>query len=116
VARALDRLGGAGLARRVVIDASHGNSAKDPVGQLKVIGDLATRIGHGETGIVGVMVESFLVAGRQELVVGRRSQLTYGQSVTDACIGWEDTVGALAQLASAVAKRRGVADRELSAV
>jgi 3-deoxy-7-phosphoheptulonate synthase len=106
VAGTLDRLSAAGLPRRLVVDASHGNSTKDHVRQLGVVADLAHRIGGGEPGIVGVMLESFLVAGRQELNLGRSSELTYGQSVTDACIGWEDTVAALRLLASAVAARR----------
>jgi 3-deoxy-7-phosphoheptulonate synthase len=106
VTGALGRLSAAGLRRRLVVDASHGNSAKDPACQLAVVLDLAARIGAGEVGIVGVMLESFLVAGRQELTLGRGAELAYGQSVTDACIGWDDTVGALEALASAVSRRR----------
>ena len=106
VAEALDLLSAAGLPPRVVIDASHGNSAKDPARQLEVIRRLASRIGAGEPGIVGVMVESFLVAGRQELHPGRGAGLTYGQSVTDACLGWADTVDGLHRLACAVSERR----------
>jgi 3-deoxy-7-phosphoheptulonate synthase len=111
VSRTLDRLSAAALAPRVVIDASHGNSGKDPARQLAVVRDLASRIGRGESGIVGVMLESFLVAGRQELHLGRRSTLTYGQSVTDACIGWDDTVATLHRLADAVSARRSMTDR-----
>ncbi len=110
VSETLDRLSAAALAPRVVIDASHGNSGKDPYRQLAVAADLATRIGGGESGIVGVMLESFLVAGRQDLHLGRRSTLTYGQSVTDACIGWDDTVDALHRLAAAVSTRRSRAE------
>jgi 3-deoxy-7-phosphoheptulonate synthase len=106
VAQTLDLLSGAGLPRRLVVDASHGNSTKNHDRQLEVVSDLAVRIGDGEPGIVGVMLESFLVAGRQELRLGMTSDLTYGQSVTDACIGWEDTVTALHRLAGAVADRR----------
>jgi 3-deoxy-7-phosphoheptulonate synthase len=106
VADALDLLSLSGRPRRLVVDASHGNSTKDHVRQLEVVGDLATRIGGGEPGIVGVMLESFLVAGRQALHLGRSADLTYGQSVTDACIGWDDTVVALHGLASAVSTRR----------
>ncbi len=106
VATALELLSSAGLPRRLVVDASHGNSAKVHRRQLDVVGDLAGRISRGEPGIAGVMLESFLVAGRQELTLGRRSELTYGQSVTDACIGWEDTLTALEDLAAAVATRR----------
>jgi DAHP synthetase I family len=68
--------------------------------------DLVTRIRAGGPGIAGVMLESFLVAGRQALQLGRSAELTYGQSVTDACIGWDDTVVALRWLASAVSARR----------
>jgi 3-deoxy-7-phosphoheptulonate synthase len=106
VASALNLLSAAGLPRRLVIDASHGNSLKSHARQLDVTCDLADRIACGESGIVGVMLESFLVAGRQELVLGRRAELNYGQSVTDACLGWDDTVVALHRLASAVARRR----------
>jgi 3-deoxy-7-phosphoheptulonate synthase len=106
VASALDLLSTAGLPRRLVVDASHGNSLKSHARQLEVACDLADRLARGESGIVGVMLESFLVAGRQEMVLGRSAELTYGQSVTDACLGWEDTVVALHRLASAVARRR----------
>jgi 3-deoxy-7-phosphoheptulonate synthase len=106
VAATIACLSAAGLPGRVVVDASHGNSAKDHLRQLGVVDGLARRIGAGEAGVVGVMLESFLVAGRQELTVGRGSALTYGQSVTDACIGWDDTVRALDRLAEAVSVRR----------
>jgi 3-deoxy-7-phosphoheptulonate synthase len=106
---ALELLSAAGLPRRLVVDASHGNSAKDHARQLEVVRGLAIRIGRGEAGIVGVMLESFLVAGRQELILGRSAELAYGQSVTDACLGWGDTVDALHMLASAVSKRRSIA-------
>jgi 3-deoxy-7-phosphoheptulonate synthase len=102
----LRRLTAAGLPGRTVVDVSHGNSAKDHLRQMVVVDELTRRIGCGETGVVGVMLESFLVAGRQELTVGRGSTLTYGQSVTDACLGWDDTVRALERLAGAVAARR----------
>ncbi len=106
VAGTLELLSAAGLPRRLVVDASHGNSAKDHARQLGVIGELAVRVARREPGIVGVMIESFLVPGRQELILGRSSELAYGQSVTDACLGWDDTVDALHMLASAVAERR----------
>lgn len=106
VAGTLAMLSDAGLPRRVVVDASHGNSSKDHARQLGVITNLASRIGSGESGIVGVMLESFLVGGRQELILGRSSELTYGQSVTDACLDWVDTVAALHELAAGVSKRR----------
>jgi 3-deoxy-7-phosphoheptulonate synthase len=110
VAHALDLLSRVGLPRRVIVDASHGNSSKSHVRQLEVVDDLATRIGGGEAGIAGVMLESFLVAGRQELQLGLTSELTYGQSVTDACIGWDDTAVALQRLATAISDRRTRSD------
>jgi 3-deoxy-7-phosphoheptulonate synthase len=106
VAAALDRLAAVGLPRRLVVDASHGNSAKDPVRQLALVTELSARLAGGEPGIVGVMLESFLEAGRQDLPLGRSATLTYGQSVTDACLGWEDSEAALRRLASAVSSRR----------
>jgi 3-deoxy-7-phosphoheptulonate synthase len=104
VAEALAKLRAAGLPERVVIDASHGNSGKDPEREVLVVGEIATQIAAGDRAIVGVMMESFLVEGRQDLEGG--APLTYGQSVTDACIGWEETVAALDSLATAVRARR----------
>ena len=98
-------LGVAGLPERLVIDASHDNSGKDPEKQFFAAGDIADQIADGNRAIVGVMLESFLVEGRQDLVPGE--DLTYGQSITDACLDWEDTVQALDRLASAVEARRG---------
>ena len=101
---ALDALRDAGLPERLIVDASHGNSERDHLRQPVVAADIAAQIAAGETGIAGVMIESFLVAGRQDLV--DPSRLVYGQSVTDACIGWEDTVSVLQGLASAARERR----------
>jgi 3-deoxy-7-phosphoheptulonate synthase len=109
VSRTLDRLSSAGLPRRVVVDASHGNSGKDHRLQPRVAGEIATRLEAGEQGIVGLMIESFLVAGRQELTGGRSADLRYGQSITDACIGWETTVTVLDELAEAIGRRRKAA-------
>ncbi|WP_062435671.1 3-deoxy-7-phosphoheptulonate synthase [Herbidospora daliensis] len=106
VARALDALGGAGLPRRLVIDASHGNSGKDHERQPVVVADVARRIAAGERGIAGLMVESFLASGRQELVLGEPGRLVFGQSVTDACVGWDRTTRMVAQLADAVTAGR----------
>jgi len=89
---------------RVMIDASHGNSEKDFRRQADVARAIAEQLAAGERGIVGVMLESFLVEGRQELT--DRSRLTYGQSVTDACIGWDETVPVLQELAQASRARR----------
>ncbi|MFT3763215.1 MAG: 3-deoxy-7-phosphoheptulonate synthase [Pseudoxanthomonas sp.] len=96
-----------GLPARLMIDASHANSGKNPDNQPGVIDDIAVQIESGETRIVGAMVESHLVGGRQDLVEGR--ELTYGQSITDGCLGWEDSVAVLQRLATAVRARRGSA-------
>ncbi|APU19675.1 3-deoxy-7-phosphoheptulonate synthase [Actinoalloteichus sp. GBA129-24] len=94
----------AGLPERTVIDASHGNSGKDHRRQPVVAAEVAGRLAAGEHGVVGVMLESFLVAGRQDLAPGR--ELEYGQSITDACMDWETTESTLHGLAAAVAERR----------
>ncbi len=94
----------AALACRLMIDASHGNSQKRPENQVQVAAAIAAQVAAGDTRIMGVMVESHLVAGRQDLARG--AQLVYGQSVTDGCIGWDETVGVLDDLAAAVRERR----------
>jgi 3-deoxy-7-phosphoheptulonate synthase len=104
VEAACAQLAKAGLAQRLMIDASHANSAKVAENQVKVCADVASQLAEGEERIVGVMVESHLVAGRQDLVKGK--ELAYGQSITDACIGWEDSVRALELLAEGVRRRR----------
>ena len=101
---ALDALRDAGLPERLIVDASHGNSERDHLRQPVVAGEIAAQIAAGEGGIAGVMVESFLVAGRQDLV--DPSRLLYGQSITDACIGWEDTISVLQGLAAGARERR----------
>jgi 3-deoxy-7-phosphoheptulonate synthase len=88
-----------------MVDASHANSAKLPENQPKVIEDIAAQIERGERRIVGVMIESHLVAGRQDLMPGR--ELVYGQSITDGCIGWDASVAVLERLARGVRRRRG---------
>ncbi|MEU4599882.1 3-deoxy-7-phosphoheptulonate synthase [Nocardia sp. NPDC023988] len=107
VAEAKLRLEKSALPQRVVVDASHGNSNKDHNRQVDVVTDIATRLAAGEQGVVGVMLESFLVAGRQDLTLGKAADLTYGQSITDACIDWETTATQLDRLAQAVETRRG---------
>lgn len=94
----------AGLAARLMIDASHANSEKKHENQIPVCADIARQIAAADERIIGVMVESHLVAGRQDLKDG--CGLTYGQSITDACIGWEDSVAVLEGLAEAVRHRR----------
>lgn len=96
----------------VMVDCSHGNSQKNHLNQLKVVDDIVSQC--GESGhaasrhIIGVMVESNIVAGAQKLTcgVGQKEKLTYGQSVTDACISWDDTETVLDRLASGVRARR----------
>ena len=106
VADTVARLRKSGLPERVVIDASHGNSRKDHNKQVDVVTDVATRVAAGEHGIVGLMLESFLVAGRQDLELGHRDELVYGQSITDACLDWDTTATQLATLAAAAETRR----------
>jgi len=105
VAEALSRLAEARLPARVVIDASHDNSGKDPGMQVLAAGQIADQIADGNPYIVGMMLESFLVEGRQDL--GEGTDLTYGQSITDPCIDWDETVRVLEQCASAIHARRG---------
>ncbi|QDL37404.1 3-deoxy-7-phosphoheptulonate synthase [Rhodoferax sediminis] len=105
VRRATEALSQAGLPARLVIDCSHGNSGKDYARQPAVAADIAQQIGSGSAGICGVMIESHLVEGRQDITDGRKG-LRYGQSVTDACIGWDATVEVLENLAAAVRQRR----------
>jgi 3-deoxy-7-phosphoheptulonate synthase len=94
----------AGLAQRVMIDASHANSRKDPANQPRVVDEIAAQVEAGDDRIVGVMIESHLVAGRQDLKPGQ--PLVYGQSITDGCIDWETSVAVLDRLAAAVRGRR----------
>ena len=96
-------LGQDGLGERVMIDASHANSQGDHNRQRAVCANIARQLQDGEDKIMGVMVESNLVAGRQKL--GAPDALVYGQSITDPCLGWEDTAACLEELAGAVAAR-----------
>jgi 3-deoxy-7-phosphoheptulonate synthase len=105
VTKALDLISAAGLPRRIMVDASHGNSGKDHTRQIGVADSLADQLTGGQHGVVGVMLESFLVAGRQN--PGNPATLTYGQSVTDACMDIEMTTSALETLAASVQARRG---------
>src|SRR4051794_22770424 len=94
----------AGLVPSVMIDTSHANSGYNPDNQPKVVDAVARQIANGNEHIMGVMIESHLVAGRQDLVPGK--PLRYGQSITDGCIGWDSTVAVLHCLADAVRSRR----------
>src|SRR5690606_14847078 len=104
VEAACNAIGKSGLAQRLMIDASHANSSKKFENQPVVIEDIAKQMEQGEDRIFGVMVESNLVEGRQDLVDGE--PLEYGKSVTDACIGWDTTTAVLNRLAEAVKARR----------
>lgn len=106
VRRASERLAASGLTDRLVIDASHGNSGKDHLRQAEVVAELAAQIAADGRAIAGVMLESNLVAGAQKLdVAAGPATLVRGQSVTDACMGWDATVTALAELAAGVRAR-----------
>jgi len=110
VASAATELARSGLAQRIMVDASHANSGKKPENQPRVIADVARQISGGERRLIGVMIESNLVAGRQDVRPG--TALTYGQSITDGCIDWATTVPALSLLANAVTARRQAQPRE----
>ncbi len=104
VAAACQELARAGLPERLMVDCSHANASKQYKRQLDVAGDIAGQIGRGERRIIGVMIESHLVEGRQDLEPGKA--LTFGQSITDACLGWADSAEVLGVLAEGVRKRR----------
>ncbi|HUG38006.1 MAG TPA: 3-deoxy-7-phosphoheptulonate synthase [Candidatus Limnocylindrales bacterium] len=104
-----EALRSAGLPPRIMIDVSHGNSSKDYRRQPAVANTIAEQVAAGERAIVGLMMESFLVEGRQELREGVPPR--YGQSITDACMNWDTTVPVLHELAAAVRARRGAASR-----
>lgn len=96
----------AGLKPRIMVDASHANSNKDYTKQPQVLEDVCGQIGGGDQRICGVMIESHLVGGRQDLVAGQ--PLVHGQSITDGCIDWDTSVQVLERLAEAVRERRRV--------
>ncbi|KAJ2107136.1 3-deoxy-7-phosphoheptulonate synthase [Coemansia sp. RSA 922] len=94
----------------IMVDCSHGNSSKDYRNQPKVCSDIARQVSAGNRAIVGVMIESNIVEGRQNIPTeseGGLKALTYGQSITDACVSWEQTIPMLQELAQAVRNRRG---------
>lgn len=106
VAGALEVVRAAGLAERVMIDCSHANSAKDPARQPAVAAHVAELVASGEGRVIGVMLESFLLGGRQEFDPAHPGPLRYGQSITDGCLDWEGTAEVLEALARAVRTRR----------
>jgi 3-deoxy-7-phosphoheptulonate synthase len=101
---ACEKLAAAGLTPNLMIDCSHANSQKDYKLQKEVARDIAAQLSQGDTRIMGVMVESHLNEGRQEHTPG--CQLEYGKSITDGCLGWNDTVELLVNLAASVRARR----------
>ena len=107
VQAACELLHKAGLREQVMIDLSHANSSKQHRRQIDVAADVATQIAGGDARITGVMIESHLREGRQDIVDGQ--ELAYGVSLTDACISLEQTIPVLAQLAAAVRQRRAAA-------
>jgi 3-deoxy-7-phosphoheptulonate synthase len=97
------------LMPRLMVDCSHANSSKQHEKQLDVARDIAAQITSGSRSIFGVMIESHIEAGAQKFTPGKDSLdgLTYGQSITDACLGWEQSLEALEVLSSAVRSTRG---------
>jgi 3-deoxy-7-phosphoheptulonate synthase len=113
IQHAAEQLEKYGLKPQVMVDCSHANSMKDYRRQVDVCDNVAAQLADGENRIMGVMLESHLVEGRQDVIEGQ--PLTYGQSITDACISWETTVTCLRNLASAVCKRRDINAQQASA-
>ena len=109
VAAACAALAAAGLPGSLMVDCSHANCGRQHERQLDVVREIARQVGSGSRSIFGTMIESHLHPGAQKFVPGRDdpAALAYGTSITDACIGWEDTVEALHTLAAAVRQRRG---------
>jgi 3-deoxy-7-phosphoheptulonate synthase len=108
VERVCDALERALLPRKLMIDCSHANSGKKHDVQPEVVKDVAAQVADGSREIFGVMLESFLLDGRQDHSQDSGAEgLVYGQSITDACMSWERTLPVLAELADAVRKRRG---------
>lgn len=108
IAEAKEKLAKAGLRQRLMVDCSHGNSLKNHKNQPKVVRSLAEQLASGEQAITGVMIESNLNEGNQKVPKEGKAGLQYGISITDACIGWQDTEAVLEELAAAVQKRRKV--------
>ena len=103
-AGAAENLEGVGLNPNIMVDCSHANSQKKFEKQIDVCRDIGHQLKTGQDNIFGVMIESHLIEGRQDIEEG--STLTYGQSITDACIGWDDSEMLLRELANAVKEKR----------
>jgi 3-deoxy-7-phosphoheptulonate synthase len=112
VSAAVDALTRANLPPRLMIDCSHANSGKKPERQPQVLREVLTQVAAGASGIFGLMLESFLVEGRQDHEPGK--DLRFGQSITDACLSWEHTLPLFAELSDAVRTRRGALARSAS--
>jgi len=110
IAEAKEKLAAAGLRQSLMVDCSHGNSLKNHKNQPKVVKVLAEQLAQGEKAITGVMIESNLHEGAQKVPKEGPAGLKYGVSITDACIGWEDTESVLEELAQAVQKRRKIVE------
>ncbi|KIV78337.1 3-deoxy-7-phosphoheptulonate synthase, variant [Exophiala sideris] len=106
IRKSKEKLASKGLSHRLMVDCSHGNSEKQHKNQPKVAKMLAEQIEEGEEGIMGVMIESHINEGTQKVPPEGKAGLKYGMSITDACIGWEDTETVLEMLATAVSRRR----------
>ena len=104
VAAAVRALSAASVNEGLMVDCSHANSGKDPAKQPLTAEQLALQIEAGNRHIIGIMLESFLLAGSQP--VGPKETLVYGQSITDGCMSWDSTVGVLDRLAQAARSRR----------
>jgi len=104
VEQAVNELKAAKVQSRLMVDCSHANSSKDHNRQMQVADSIASQLAAGSPSIMGAMVESHLVAGRQDVVAGK--ELTYGQSITDACIDWDNSLTLLETLAEGVRQRR----------
>ena len=104
VRKTVTALRDAGIKPRLMIDTSHGNSEKNHARQPIVAREIASQVAGGEKGVFGVMMESFLVEGRQDLA--DLTTLVYGQSITDACLSWDQTIPVLRELADAARARR----------
>ncbi|KAK0730535.1 hypothetical protein B0H67DRAFT_548469 [Lasiosphaeris hirsuta] len=112
IAEAKAALEKSGVRQRLMVDCSHGNSLKNHNNQPKVAATLAEQIGNGERAIMGVMIESNINEGNQKVPKDGKAGLKYGVSITDACIGWEDTASVLNLLAAAVKKRREIISKD----
>ena len=108
----------AGLPATLMVDCSHANSSKQHERQKDVASDIAGQVAGGSRSVFGLMIESHLVAGAQKFTPGKDevSSLAYGQSITDACLGWDDSLGSLAELSQAVQKRRAVLGQKEAAI